>query len=128
MPLTSRFKDLLLYIAIGVVVVSAVVAWAWFFPLVTLDHAWSLFAWFTAGTWFILVQSYWRARHSRTLWIVLGLAFLLHIALFAFILKRVQLLPGIFYLFSIPAELMAIAYVVWRVMDVLPQPARKNSR
>jgi hypothetical protein len=76
--------------------------------------------------WFILVQSYWHARHSRTLWIVIGLALLLHLIVYAFILKRVQRLPGIFYLFSIPAELMAIAYVVWRAVDVLPHPARKN--
>jgi len=120
----SRAADLLLCLSIGLAVVALIVLWAFLFPDVKLNLTWFRFGGFTLVTWLGFVQLYWHARRSPGLWVVLILALIMHTVIYSILLTTINPWPGIAYLFTLPAEAMAIAYVIWREVHVLPGPRR----
>jgi len=122
-------RDLLLYVVIGLGLVLAMVLWIFLLPArfqFRVDRTWSMFAWFTALSWFSLVQSFWHIRHSAALWRILALSLVFHTVVYSLLFRFVQPWPGIAYFFTLPAEAMAITYVISKRLKVLPRFAKSN--
>ena len=115
--------------AIGLGLVLTMVLWIFLVPArfqFHVDRTWSMFVWFTTGSWFLLVQSFWHVRHSAALWRILALSLVVHTVAHGVLFRFVQPWPAIAYFFTVPTELMAITYVISKRLNVLPRLAKSN--
>lgn len=87
---------------------------------------WWAFGWFTAGLVFILVHSYWHVRQSGAVWLLLAFWLVIHTIVHALLFRRFPAWPGIVYLFTMPAEAIALSYVIWKTLNVLPKAVSRR--
>ncbi len=122
-----RVMDFALYVAIGILLVGAMILWVFLFPNLPVRRQWFAFVVFTAVTVNIFVQGYWHVRASTALWQLLGLWLAIHTCAYVVLLKRVPTWPTLAYAVTMPAEVMAVACVIWLVLRVVPKfPGRSD--
>lgn len=132
MPLTSRFRGMFYYIAIGLLVVFAAILWATYVPpKVRVDGKWEDLAVGTVFVFGFLARAYWRHhRKSMKLWGLLGLFFLLHVIVFRFLLKSTGPWSLVRRVGVFTAEFMFICAAVYWTLGFLPQldPLRRHDK
>ena len=111
-------RNLLLYIVIGIGLVTAVLFLAFFLP--NISHAWFIFVWATAFLCLFVSRMYWHQRKSGKLWALLVLLLIVHIALHAITFEHLPQFPTILFLFTVPAEIMLVATIVKVCLNVMP--------
>lgn len=122
--MNPRVRDFVLYVAIGTAVVLLLVLW--FFAVPTRFHfpvnrLWLLFGCNTALLWCLLAQAFWHERRSRALWLTLALCLVVHTSVHAMLFRVVRPWPWIVFLWSMPAEGMAITYLVATSLHMQPR-------
>lgn len=116
-------RDLILYTAIAVGIVTVGTLWAFLMPEVYWPHlttTWFAFIFFTAGFGIFLVKLYWSKRKILKLWLLLGLLMAIHTAAYFIFLSYVHQWPAVWYLLTMPIEAMVFALIVKICLNVLP--------
>jgi hypothetical protein len=118
-------RDLILYVAIGILVSAAAIAW----PIVVpqrfwLGHAWFSLVFFTVLLAAILTQMYWRARRRAQIFGLLGLFLAVHLAAYAVLLHYVPDWPAFWYVPSCTAEVMLFIALAKLWLHVLPSTTK----
>ncbi len=85
-----------------------------------ISHTWFSFVFFTVLLAIVLIKLYWSARKSAKLWLLLAFAFLVHIVAYAAFLSHVQEWPALWYLLTMPVEVMVFAAIIYKCLKVLP--------
>jgi hypothetical protein len=119
----SSTRDLIIYIAIAVGIVTIGTLWAFLLPeryWPDLTTTWFAFIFFTAVFGIFLVKLYWSKRKMARLWLLLALLMAVHTTAYVIFLSYVQQWPAIWYLFTMPIEAMLFALIVKICLNVLP--------
>src|ERR1700733_10721729 len=118
MSLRRGIHDFLLYIIIGIGLVTAGLLLAFFLP--NVSHAWVIFFWATAFLCLFIPKMYWQHRSSVKLWALLILFLIAHIVLYAITFEHLPQFPTILFLFTVPVEIMLVAAIVKLCLNVMP--------
>jgi hypothetical protein len=119
-------RDLVTYVVIGLGTVTVGTLCVFFIPerfWPHLTHTWFSFVFFTGLLGIVLVRLYWPARQLKKLWLLLAFLFVVHTVAYAIFLSHVQQWPAIWYLLTMPAEVMVIATIIKICLNVLPNRA-----
>lgn len=120
----SSTRDLLIYIAIGVGIVTVGTLWAFLLPeryWPHLSYTWSAFIVFTVVMGVVLAKLYWHKRRMVKLWLLLGLLMAIHTVAYVIFLCYVHSWSALWYVFTMPFEVMLFALVVKVCLNVLPR-------
>jgi len=123
MPLRPTARDLALYITIAMAIVVAMVLWVFFVPErfhFRVNRVWLLFGCNTVLLWALLVRAFRRVKWSPRLWLILAVSLIVHTAVYSLLFRVVAPWPWISYVVTMPAEGMAITYIISKWLNVLP--------
>lgn len=124
----SGTRDLILYIAIGVGIVTVGTLWAFLMPERYWPHlttTWFAFIFFTVLLGIFLARFYWTHRKIVKLWLLLGALMAIHTMAYAIFLSYVHQWPALWYLFTMPIEVMLFAVIVKMCLNILPSKFRR---
>ncbi len=111
-------RSLLLYIAIAVGIVAAILGLAVYAPNIT--HGWFTFGFMTIFLGVILAKMYWPFRKSGKVWLALGTLLLVHIGAYVALLRHFEDLPILSYFVKRPVEVMLANVITKAWLNVLP--------
>ena len=114
---------LILYVLLGACLVAAFVVTAFLVPLhylTELNRGWFFCCFFTLVLVIFVIRMYWSARRSHNLWRLLFLLFVGHAAFYAVIFRELGQLPTLWYLLTMPLEVMLIATIVYLCLKIPP--------
>ena len=119
-----RVRDSVLYVAIATAIVGGMVLWIFAVPVrfhFPVNRLWLLFGCNTALLWFLVAQSFWHERRSYRLWLTLALCLVVHTSVHAILFRVVRPWPWFVFIWSMPAEGMAIVYLVATSLQIEPR-------
>ena len=117
-------RDLIIYIAIGVSLPTAMVAWVYLIPerfWPHLTYTWYSFILFTVLMGVVLAKLYWHRRNSLKLWLVLALLMAIHTVAYVIVLSHVHQWSAIWYVITMPFECMLFGVIIKLWLNVLPR-------
>ena len=117
-----KAAELLVYVGVGIGLVAGVLGLAVLRPNISgaQFHVWFLFIVMTAFLLYALVKMYWSARRVRNVWPLLGLFMAAHTVGYVILLRHVSDWPGLWYVFTIPIEIMLFATIARLWLKVNP--------
>jgi hypothetical protein len=118
MPLKHRLRDFLLYIVIGIGVVTGALLLAVFAP--NISRTWFMFIGATVFLCMFISKMYWQYRRSAKLWALLILFLVVHIVVYTITFASLRQFPTILFLFAVPIEIMVVAAVVKLCLNLMP--------
>ena len=119
----SGFSDMFWYIVIGLLVLLVIVVVAIWVPDNTMpSRKWGDFVFFTLLLFVFLLKIYWKYRGRSKFWLALGACLLAHLGVYLPILWRIDSLPSLWYVLVSPFEAMAIAFLLWKLLRIPPNP------
>jgi hypothetical protein len=124
MPLKQGTRDFILYIVIGVGLVTIGTLWMFVVPeryWLHLNHTWFSFIFFTGLLLIVLAKMYWPVRQNLKIWFLLIVFLAAHFACYVLFLEYVREWPAFWYLLTMPIEVMIFAAITHKFADVLPK-------
>lgn len=115
-------RDILLYVAIGLGFLGGILWLAIGRPDVSFSqfHVWGSFLFFTMLLAIVLAKMYWPVRRVWRVWLLLAIFMAVHTLGYVVFLLRVHGLPGYWYWFTCPVEVVLFAAIAWRWLKVNP--------
>ena len=127
MPLKTRTRDLILYVAIGFGIVIVGTLYAFLLPQHFWPHltrTWYMFIVETGFLYFFVVKMYWHERTFLKIWLLLGLLFFIHLVGYWLLLSHFQEFSSAWFLIAGPGEVIVIATVVKLCLNVMPKSVK----
>jgi len=117
-----KATELFIYVRVGIGLVAGVLGLAVLRPNISdaQFHIWFSFIFMTALLLYILVKMYWSVRRVRKVWLLLGLFMTAHTTGYVMLLRHVSNWPGLWYVFTVPIEIMLFATIAWLWLKVNP--------